>query len=111
MRREAGDTQRVHDTQSQRSAVEGSPSPKVQHGSVEEESILPPEERRFYFDSEALQEIYPNRKWRNEQIQISFTEGGDTDCYCTKKFAGMTVSYNGYNVMYTLSILIIAGAM
>ncbi|OBT82206.1 hypothetical protein VE02_08672 [Pseudogymnoascus sp. 03VT05] len=87
--REVGDTQRVEDTQSQITPSEGS-SPPLQRGPAEQD-ILPPEERRFYFDLETLRDLHPTHKWRNGQVRVSHGEAQDIDCHCTKKFAGMTV--------------------
>ncbi|OBT67741.1 hypothetical protein VE03_03540 [Pseudogymnoascus sp. 23342-1-I1] len=88
--REVGDTQRVQDTQSQATGAKESPSPTLPHGPVEK-NTPPLEERSFYFDHEAIRDLYPDHKWRNEQVQISFAEEKDIDCPCSKKFAGMTV--------------------
>lgn len=104
--REVGETQRLQDTQSQRAASERS-SPSQPRG-LSEQDIPPPDERRFYFNRDAIREIYPAGKWRNGQIRASHSEAQDIKCDCGKKFAGMTVRFN---IMYSLSMLIITGAM
>lgn len=98
MRQEVGDTQQVQDTQSQKTAAERSSPPALLHGPIEK-TTSPQEERRFYFDPEAIRDLFPTHKWRNEQVKISFSEGQDTDCHCFKKFAGKTVRFN---LIYTL---------
>lgn len=99
-----GDTQRIQNTQTQRSAAE-QPSPSILPGELVDKHSSPPDKRRFYFDRETVRDLHPGHKWRDEQAQISFViESQGIDCHCTKKFAGMTVRFNA---AFTLSILII----
>lgn len=107
MGREVGDTQRVEDTQSQRTAVDSSSPIPLPHWPAGN-PMLPPEERRFYLNAEIIRDLHPLHKWRNQQVQISFSEGEATDCHCNKKFAGMTVRFN---VAFEFPVLIIKGTM
>ncbi|KFX89396.1 hypothetical protein O988_08640 [Pseudogymnoascus sp. VKM F-3808] len=88
--REVGDTQRAEDTQSQRTPVDRSSPTPLPHRPAGNPMLLP-EERRFYLSGEIIRDLHPLHKWRNQQVQISFSEGKATDCHCNKKFAGMTV--------------------
>ncbi|KFY73057.1 hypothetical protein V499_06813 [Pseudogymnoascus sp. VKM F-103] len=87
--REVGDTQRVEDTQSQRTPSDIS-SPSLAHGPAEQ-GIAPPEGRKYYFNREVIRDLHPSHRWRNGQVRISLGSAQDIDCLCTKKFDGMTV--------------------
>ncbi|KFY17251.1 hypothetical protein V492_00799 [Pseudogymnoascus sp. VKM F-4246] len=90
IRQDVEDTQRLPDTQSQRTSEEHLSQLSPSSEPVEKYTS-PPEERKFYFDRDAIRKLHPNHKWRNGQVQISLAEAQEIDCHCTKTFAGMSV--------------------